>query len=213
MTHTGPPSPAPPRPRKRRRDPQGTRERLVRAALDLFTTHGYHLSTTPQIAARAGVAEGTIYRHFASKAQMLNEIYRGAVDLFARVVEEHGGHHGSGSYEMRMTSIARQWVEIATRERELVKLVFVSPPLGQLDGKSHAAFVAMRSSIERLLASGKSAGEVRPGPVDVWTDVWFQLVRLVLERVAAGNWTSGQSAPDQVIRSAWSAVAVPSPAS
>jgi AcrR family transcriptional regulator len=212
MTHTNPPLAAKARPAKRRRDPQGTRDRLVRAALDLFTTQGYHASTTPQIAARAGVAEGTIYRHFPSKSQMLNEIYRGAVDLFARVIDEHTGH-GPETYQERMSAIARRWMEVASRERELVKLVFVSPPLGELDGKSQAAFAAMRTAIERLLASGKSAGEVRPGPVDVWSDVWFQLIRLVLERVAAGTWAVGQTAPDQVVRSAWAAVALPSPTS
>ena len=58
-------------PERRRRDPQATRDRLVRAALELFTTKGYHGSTTPQIAAAAGVAEGTIYRHFQSKEHLL----------------------------------------------------------------------------------------------------------------------------------------------
>lgn len=210
MTHTDLPSPAQSRPSKRRRDPKGTRERLVRAALDLFTTQGYHLSTTPQIAARAGVAEGTIYRHFSSKAQMLNEIYRGAVDLFARAIEEQVSATASGTYRDRMTAIAHRWLELAARERELVRLVFVSPPEGQLDVRSKAAFSELRASIERLLASGKSAGEVRTGPVEVWADIWFQLVRLGLERVAAGTWLPGQSGPDQVMRSAWEAVATPS---
>jgi len=47
-----------------------THQRLVRAALELFTTTGYHLTTTPLIAKKAGVAEGTIYRHFASKQHL-----------------------------------------------------------------------------------------------------------------------------------------------
>src|SRR5207302_11393513 len=53
-----------------------TRERLVRAALELFTAQGYHDTTTPAIAKKAGVAEGTIYRHFAGKQQFFNELYR-----------------------------------------------------------------------------------------------------------------------------------------
>src|SRR6266568_4038558 len=55
-----------------------TRERLVRAALELFTAQGYHETTTPQIAKKAGVAEGTIYRHFTSKQHCFNELYRTA---------------------------------------------------------------------------------------------------------------------------------------
>ena len=49
------------------RDSKATRERLLRAALDLFTTDGFQGTTTPTLASRAGIAEGTIYRHFASK--------------------------------------------------------------------------------------------------------------------------------------------------
>src|SRR5947208_15945488 len=55
-----------------------TRERLERAALELFTAHGYHENTTPQIAKKAGEAEGTSYRHFMSKQHCLNELYRAA---------------------------------------------------------------------------------------------------------------------------------------
>src|SRR5689334_9812143 len=84
MTHTPGPAPAQPR----RRDARGTRERLARAALELFTTQGYHASTTPQIAAKAGVAEGTIYRHFTSKEHLLNEIYRGAVRLLIKAIRD-----------------------------------------------------------------------------------------------------------------------------
>ncbi len=53
----------------RRRDPKNTRERLVRAALDLFTTQGYHASTTPQVARRAGVAAS----HTEAKSKSLTD--------------------------------------------------------------------------------------------------------------------------------------------
>src|SRR3972149_2265285 len=87
MTHP-PDAPETKTPTGRRRDPKGTRDRLVRAALELFTTQGYHASTTPEIAAKAGVAEGTIYRHFASKEQLLNEIYRAGVRVFTTIVRD-----------------------------------------------------------------------------------------------------------------------------
>lgn len=49
-----------------------TRQRLARAALELITTQGYHPTTTSQIARKAGIAEGTIYRHFLTKQHLLN---------------------------------------------------------------------------------------------------------------------------------------------
>jgi AcrR family transcriptional regulator len=191
-------------PAKRRRDPRDTRERLVRAALELFTSQGYHPSTTPQIARRAGVAEGTIYRHFASKSHLLNEIYRAAVDLFRRAVEESNGP--DRTCRERTTEIARRWVGIAATNPGLVKLVFVSPPTADIDPKSRTAATELRSTVESVFATGKAAGEVRPGPVELWTDVWWHLVRLALERVANGTWSLEQSASGEVLASAWDAV-------
>ncbi len=195
-------SKAPPKPR--RRDPRGTRERVARAALELFTTHGYHPSTTPQIADRAGVAEGTIYRHFQSKEQLLNEIYRSAVRLFTDVVRESPA---ADTCRERTAAIAVSWREVAARDPALVKLVFVSPPHGLLDAKSRETYQELRTELERVIASGKSSGEVRAGPVGLWTDVWLQLVTLTLGRVADNEWAPDHSAPRLVDESAWDAVA------
>lgn len=48
-----------------------TRERLLKAALELFLENGYERTSASQIAARAGVTEMTFFRHFPSKAEVL----------------------------------------------------------------------------------------------------------------------------------------------
>lgn len=53
------------------RDGRVVRDRLERAALELFTEHGYDRTTTAQIAARAGVTERTYFRHFPDKREVL----------------------------------------------------------------------------------------------------------------------------------------------
>jgi AcrR family transcriptional regulator len=47
-----------------------TREKLLRAAADLFEERGFAGTTTADIAERAGVAEVTLFRHFGSKSTL-----------------------------------------------------------------------------------------------------------------------------------------------
>jgi AcrR family transcriptional regulator len=49
----------------------GARERLVIAAVDLFTEQGYDATTVAQIAERAGVTKSTFFRHFPDKREIL----------------------------------------------------------------------------------------------------------------------------------------------
>jgi AcrR family transcriptional regulator len=59
-----------PRPR-RKRDRSATQEALLQAALRLFAAKGYEPTTTREIAASAGCAEGLIQRYFTGKAGLL----------------------------------------------------------------------------------------------------------------------------------------------
>ena len=49
----------------------GARERLVLAAVDLFTEQGYDATTVAEIAERAGVTRSTFFRHFTDKREVL----------------------------------------------------------------------------------------------------------------------------------------------
>lgn len=53
-----------------------TRERLVFAATELITDGGYAAASVEAVAERAGVARGTMYRHFPSKAALFVEVFR-----------------------------------------------------------------------------------------------------------------------------------------
>ena len=49
----------------------GARERLVVAAVDLFTEQGYDATTVAEIAERAGVTKSTLFRYFPDKREIL----------------------------------------------------------------------------------------------------------------------------------------------
>src|ERR687888_704615 len=55
-----------------------TRERIVAAALDQLAEGGYASASVQAVAGRAGVATGTVYRHFPSKGDLFAEVFRRA---------------------------------------------------------------------------------------------------------------------------------------
>lgn len=69
---------APPRSRATRKPQQArsrlTLERVYQAALDCFETYGFDATTTAMIAAKAGIAVGTVYSYFPDKREILLEL-------------------------------------------------------------------------------------------------------------------------------------------
>lgn len=61
-----------------------TQKKIVDAAIKVFTEKGFEGATTSEIAQQAGVAEGTIFRHFGTKKGVLQGILNSAVSSFQR---------------------------------------------------------------------------------------------------------------------------------
>ncbi len=66
-----------------------TRTRILNAALKLFAKQGYDGTTTRDLAERAGVAEGTLFRHFTNKKAILIEVAtQGWVEILTDLLTE-----------------------------------------------------------------------------------------------------------------------------
>ena len=183
-----------------------TRQRLIRAALELFTTRGYYDTTTAQIAKKAGIAEGTIYRHFASKQQLLNELYRAAQRWAARVVQEAARNPQGGTARAQLTAVANGLVEGAANEAAIVKLGLLEPLAVLLDDESHRTEREFRSALERIVAEGKAQGTVRAGAVEVWAGVWLSVIGHALRKIVGGEWKPGDASVRLVIDAAWRSI-------
>jgi AcrR family transcriptional regulator len=72
--------------KRKRRRPGEARELLLNAARELFAERGFANTSTREVADRAGVAEGLLFRHFGSKAKLFVESvlepFNGFVDEF-----------------------------------------------------------------------------------------------------------------------------------
>jgi AcrR family transcriptional regulator len=192
-------------PQPTRRDGEATRQRLLRAALELYTTVGFRATTTPAIAARAGVAEGTIYRHFSGKEHLLNEVFRGAQRWGTTIVRETA--EGQQDTPGRLQQVARRLLETAARDAPLTRMLLRRRDEQHLDEKSREAEREFRDALQHLVAAGKSDGKVRSGPAELWTDVWLALVAFIAERVGAREWAPDAPPVGMALDAAWDAIA------
>ncbi len=81
MSPKGPSSP------RRRRSTDEVRRRILEAAAFLFSKQGFDGTTTREIAARAGVVEPLVYRHFGSKARLLEAVIVEPLSVFVEDFE------------------------------------------------------------------------------------------------------------------------------
>jgi AcrR family transcriptional regulator len=83
---TTPDRPSPPPGRRLRRDAQRNREAIVEAARQVFCDQGLE-APLEQIARRAGIGIATLYRHFPSRATLLDAVLADTVQAHVEVAE------------------------------------------------------------------------------------------------------------------------------
>ena len=111
--------------REMRKTPQteeDTRTKILQAALRLFAKRGYDGTTTKDLAKSAGVAEGTLFRHFTSKKAILIEVATtGWVDILTDLLTELSE---MGSYKAVSQVMRRRMLNIR-QNGDLMRVCFV----------------------------------------------------------------------------------------
>jgi AcrR family transcriptional regulator len=91
--------------------------RLVDAAIELFQTRGYAEVTVSDIAERAGVAKGSVYRHFRSKeavfAAAIEAMVGDVATRFADAITALGGAEGAGRHRDEVAAVFSELMEPA----------------------------------------------------------------------------------------------------
>jgi len=166
---------------------------------------GFRATTTPEIAARAGVAEGTIYRHFSGKEDLLIAAYHEAQRWGLELVKGPEVDKALPPRD-RLIGVAKRLVTAGASDPAMTRMLLRRREQGYLDDSAREAARQFREALQQIVASGKQDGLVRPGPADLWTSVWLALVAFAAERVSAKDWPPDHPQVGLTLEAAWDAI-------
>lgn len=141
-----------------RADAQRNRDKLVEVAAQAFSADGVDASLE-EIAKRAGVGIGTLYRHFPTREHLVEVVYRREVEGLCHAAEELARDHPA---DVALEFWMQRFVDYIATKRGLatslrVLLTTNSTLFSDTSGRVSAA---MRRLIEAAAASGKIRADV-----------------------------------------------------
>ena len=148
--------------RQQRRSSEEVHGRLIDAARELFTEHGYP-ATTREIAARAGVAESLIFTRFGSKAELFRATVVAAFTEFVdRFVEEWEANPVDSEIEAISASYFDGLYTMARENRRLLRVLMTGPettdaPLREISEQLSRHFANSLGRVQRVVRIGGAA--------------------------------------------------------
>jgi AcrR family transcriptional regulator len=180
--------------RKPRADAQRNRERILEAAKRAFTRSGASASLD-DIANEAGVGPGTLYRHFPTREELLQAVYRSEMEKLAAAERKF-------TQSMPPIEALRAWLLLFVDAIETKQII--APALNTLIGDPKKVFAAsyaqiheaIRALVKRAIKSGDMRRDLDPmdllralvGVANVATSPdWQQSARRLVDILIIGS--------------------------
>ncbi len=136
-----------------------TRERLLVAAREIVEQEGYGGASVMAIADRAGVASGTLYRHFASKEELFVELFRSVCDREVEAMRQ-AAESVEASHVDRLETVLATFAARALRRPRLAWALIAEPVDPPVDAERLAYRERYRELTAQALRAGIEAGEI-----------------------------------------------------
>jgi AcrR family transcriptional regulator len=151
-----------------------TRNRIKQAALELFVTKGVLGTSVRDIAALAEIAEGGLYRHYASKEDLAWKLFSENYAALAKELQDLA--KAKGSFESRLGAMIRRFCRFFDEEPLLFRFLLLTQhqELPKLKSKTQSPVQVLH----RLVSDAQKNGEIGIENPDLIT---AQLLGLILQ--------------------------------
>ena len=157
-------------------------ERIIAAALQLFTQRGYFNTSVPDMARAAQVSVGSIYHHFKDKEDVARALYQGLVERLQQTLADIAQTHATAHDRCR--AVMAMLFELTESNREAMDFMLYAKHREFLPDErpvcSSKPFETMRAFVQE----GMDSGEIRRMDVMVATSCLFGgAIRLITSRL------------------------------
>jgi AcrR family transcriptional regulator len=156
-----------------RRDAERNRQRILRAAAEIFTERGL-AATLDEVARRAGVGVGTVYRRFPDKEALADELFEDRLDALAALAEAALAEPDEWT---ALSSFVEQAGAVLAADRGLRQMVMFATYGRDRVGEARGR---LQPVVAQLVTRAQAAGVVRADLVP--TDI--PLIEFMLSSVA-----------------------------
>lgn len=168
-----------------------TENRILKAALKLFSEKGFAATTTSEVAKEAEVAEGTIFRYFPRKTDLMKAVVILSIEKFGEsvaikplrdILEDSEGK----TLHTIFKEMATQRLELAEKHKDLIKIIWHEMAFNQEINsaiKNHIGRKA-RAMLMDFFEELKRQGKVKQIPSYLAMRAFvFMIIGLFVERV------------------------------
>lgn len=136
------------------------RSRIVTAALELIAEGGYVNAPVAAVADRAGVAVGTVYRHFPSKSELFAEVFREASQREVDAMRAGAAASAGDSAASRIAAGTETFARRALAGRRLAWALLAEPVDPAVEAERLHFRHSYRDVIAEIVADGVDSGEL-----------------------------------------------------
>ena len=171
----------------------GTKERILKIAVELFYQNGFAATSVREIAEAAGVGQSSLYHHLRSKDQILIQLHVAFIDKLLADLQSTAISDAPPADQLR--DIAR--VILATVETHQYEVTVFLREEHALPEEARKSIVAERDKVDALIDSILQRGVNRG---DFRANIHVRLVRLAI--LGMCNWSYQWFRPNGTISSA-----------
>lgn len=136
----------------------GQRAAILDAAVEQLADQGYAGCSVAAVAARAGVATGSVYRHFSGKVELVVELFAEVVNHEVSAVRRAGQQ--SGSAEQRVNAVLETFAHRALKKPRQAYALLAEPVDAPVEEQRLVFRRAYRDMLARLVSEGVQAGQL-----------------------------------------------------